>query len=438
MKVSDYLIIRKHALKDCYIAINSLSGNVDYISNQVGKKLSHRDLEGITKVQSDYLLDRGYLIEKSTDELKRLNDISQLIHNKNLNKKRLSIAPTLSCNFACSYCFEGLNKNNSKTLDISDVDEIFNAVDHSLLPFDKNVFLFGGEPLMRKNKKLLCYIVKKCQERGMKLYGTTNGYDLNFYEDLLDDNKINNLQVTIDGVKEIHNSSRKHINGLETFDKIVSNIDYCLKNKVKIIARTNLSRNTVQTAVDLLEFYEDKGWISNKNFTYSFSPIVFCKDSLSYPELFEELKKIGLPEKLLVLHVSQYIGITKKLLSLIEREHLVIFQPEGCSACYNSFIVAPDKNLYTCGDLMNTNMSCGKLIEGSFKFNKLQDEWNSRYIVNMDKCPKCAYALYCGGSCAAICIRKKKSIYTSLCNSFPEVFDKCLSNICSEKIPCKI
>lgn len=435
MKISNYSIIKKHAIKDCYIAVNSLSGSIDYIDNQTGRNLCDKKLENMSKLQRDYLFNRGYLVEEESDEEKRLIQISELIHNKNLEKQRLSIAPTMSCNFACPYCFEETDRKNAKTLSKSDVDEIFHAVDNASLPFDKGVFLFGGEPLMKENYSLIKYIVKKCQERGMRLYGPTNGYDLDFYQDLLGKGMIDNLQVTIDGLKDVHNLSRKHTNGEETFDKIVANIDYCLSRGIKIIARTNLSKKTAPEALQLIDFYEKKGWIKNKNFTYSFSPIVFCEDSMTYAQLFEILSDLGLSEKLLVQHVSQYIGITRKLEYLVENNQLVLFQPEGCTSCYNNFIVAPDKRLYTCGDLLSTDIYCGELVDGRFEFNHIREEWNSRYITNMSNCTKCAYALYCGGSCTTMCVRKNVSIYTSLCNSFPKVFDKCLINIISDKIP---
>lgn len=438
MKKSNYSIIKKHAVKDCYIIVNSLSGSIDFISNQAGENLINGNLKCFTDTQREYLLKRGYLVKDECEEVKLLGEISNLIHNKNLRNQRLSIAPTFSCNFACPYCFEESKTRNTKTLSTSDVYEIFEAVDNSSLPFDKKVFMFGGEPYMKENKELIRYIVKKCQERGMSLYGPTNGYDLDEYKDLLGEGKINNLQITIDGVGKTHNLSRRHVDGVDTFDKIAANIDYCLSHGIQIIARTNLSRKSVSEALKLQKFYEEKGWIENKNFTYSFSPVMYCEDSMTYEELFNRLKELGLSEELLVQHVSNYLGITKKLKFLVEKEHLVLFQPEGCTSCYNSFIVAPDKKLYTCGDLLSTDMFCGKLSNGRFEFNKLRDEWNSRHIMNMSKCSECPYGLYCGGSCATICIRKNVSIYTSLCNAFPNIFDKCLENICSNKIPCII
>lgn len=435
MKASDYVIVKKHADRDCYITINSLSGNVDYLSNQVGTMLVERNLKEMTEEQGAYLYKRGYIVEEETDEVERLRRISELIHKKNLKKMRLSIAPTTACNFACEYCFEGTIKRNTKTFHKEDIDELFQAVDKAGKPFDRNVFLFGGEPLLKNNKELVSYIVNKCQERKMVLYGPTNGYDLDVYHDLLGKEKINNLQITIDGSREVHNASRKHVNGSMTFDKIVSNIDYCLENDISIIARTNLSKETISEALKLQEFYCKKNWISNKNFNYSFSPVFYLEDSMTYPELFENLHEMGISEKILIDHVSEYLGISRKLKSLVDYDKLVIFQPEGCMSCHNSFIVTPDKKLYTCGNLLNTEMYCGELVEGKFAFNDLHNEWNNRYNMNMTKCSKCPYSLYCGGSCAAICLKKNVSIYTSLCNSYGLIFNKCLSHLESEKIP---
>lgn len=161
---------------------------------------------------------------------------------------------------------------------------------------------------------------------------------------------------------------------------------------------------------------------------------MYASDSLSYTQFYKKLCKLGIPEKVLLSHVSQFLGITNKLNSLIDHNQLIIFQPEMCTACYNGFFVLPNKKLFPCGDMFQTDQHCGVLSDGRFEFNEVRDEWNSRYIANVEQCSNCKYSLYCGGGCPIRCMRKKLPIHTSMCFNFPKVFDKCLSNLCNEKI----
>ena len=101
------------------------------------------------------------------------------------------------------------------------------------------ITLYGGEPLLAENKDIVTYIVEEGVKRGYKFEAITNGYDLDCFLDLLSSEKINKLQITIDGVKEEHNVRRIHYKYHDSFDKIISNLKLALKKDVFISVRIN-------------------------------------------------------------------------------------------------------------------------------------------------------------------------------------------------------
>ena len=70
----------------------------------------------------------------------------------------------------------------------------------------------------------------------------TNGYNIDKIVDFVDELKIGGMQITLDGTKKSHDSTRYLVNGKGSFDKILSNIDLLLSvsNKVNITVRMNV------------------------------------------------------------------------------------------------------------------------------------------------------------------------------------------------------
>ena len=137
----------------------------------------------------------------------------------------------MECNFACSYCYEKNNKD-SKTGKMS------SSIQKALLEFiykralhceKLEIVWYGGEPLLCQDviESLSASIISFCNTNNI-IYDAsiiTNGYLLNKHSsDFLKKNKIEMLQVTIDGNEQIHNKRRPLKNGTQTYFTIVKNI----------------------------------------------------------------------------------------------------------------------------------------------------------------------------------------------------------------------
>ena len=124
----------------------------------------------------------------------------------------LTINPTLDCNFACPYCFEG--KHPQVYMSDQVEEDVVSFVKRHEMVKSLNVVWFGGEPLLAFNrmKSLTQKFLNMdlVYEAGM----ITNGYLLtDRVIDHLTDMKIKSIQVTVDGLKDLRAENRPGLHG---------------------------------------------------------------------------------------------------------------------------------------------------------------------------------------------------------------------------------
>jgi len=136
---------------------------------------------------------------------------------------------TYRCNLSCKMCGQwgdyGITKreklNPKEELDFNTYKNLINNISF----FKPNITLFGGEPLLYpqcidliryiKSKKMHCVLI-------------TNGFLLEDFAKKLVESNLDELNISIDGPRDLHDSIRGHY-GL--FDRITSGIE--LINKIK-------------------------------------------------------------------------------------------------------------------------------------------------------------------------------------------------------------
>ncbi len=119
------------------------------------------------------------------------------------DKSRLYLIFSKSCNLCCDYCFQ---KHDVKTqFNSSCSEEIFLVLDQIIDKYE-DIVLFGGEPLLKANYKIIKEILSKYKYKQFIIF--SNGTFDQEYLDLLVDykNNIKMVILTLDGPKEEHNS----------------------------------------------------------------------------------------------------------------------------------------------------------------------------------------------------------------------------------------
>ena len=226
-KYSDYnLFARVPENRDLVAWINTLESACS--------EMTIREYALLTKILTfpeDHPLIEHYAkrgIITNVDEKEKLREMLAKNH-KELGELRLTICPTMGCNFDCPYCFE---KHIPGKMSEETQEQIVRLADRVLAKEEiKRLYVlwFGGEPLLYPeiieslSKRLI-----ETAERHQAEYGSeiiTNGYLLNEHAiHVLEEARISRVQVTLDGMKEAHDRTRHLVNRGGTFDVIVKNL----------------------------------------------------------------------------------------------------------------------------------------------------------------------------------------------------------------------
>jgi uncharacterized protein len=201
------------------------------------------------------LAEAGFLVLADYDERAAVRDgyFAARDAETGLN---LTIAPTVSCNFACSYCFE---EHPKRHLSEEDCAAVRAHVEANLLPgAPLNVTWFGGEPLaaFKQLRMLDAALQALCDARGSAYtqFIITNG-------SLLNEEKIayfagrpgfTGAQITLDGPADIHNGRRFSSAGKPTFNKILENLKR-IDGRLTVSLRINLDRQNVNRIPELID-----------------------------------------------------------------------------------------------------------------------------------------------------------------------------------------
>lgn len=253
------------------LLFNGLTGSLVELDDTVGPMWSQVQ-SGETQIANlepaflDNLVNTHFLVDQELDELSLIKKRSDAAVYGD-RAYRLTINPTMNCNFKCWYCYEGHVKSKM-TKDTTErvykhVQQLIENGEINAL----NLTWFGGEPMMAFASVI--YPLSKrlktlCEEKGLPFQNsiTTNAYLVHEkampqYHEI----GLNNFQITLDGNRERHNEIRfLKGNKRGTYDRIIGNINGLIQNleNVQINLRFNFEDKTLQKVHDVInEFDKD-------------------------------------------------------------------------------------------------------------------------------------------------------------------------------------
>ncbi len=331
---------------------------------------------------------------------------------------------SLHCNLACPYCFQ--RKNASKfgflTKEMIDkaIDFIYKNEEMIKEKFklditSPKISVTGGEPLLlnKENKEAFLHLIKRLNEMNYQYSITTNGTNLiEFSEYFTPGENCRNIQVTLDGPREIHDKRRKYKDGSPSFDIICSNIDFALKQNWKITLRVNLDMNNVAYLSQLADYIIDREFYNNKNFYAYVSPVTDHGNLGDYEtpkdeaDLLETL--LGIVEKKPyikeVFDIKHFRGFNYVERMLIENNprYPVLFR---CEAVMGMYIFAPEGDIYMCLESVgDPSLSVGKYSPDLVLNEEIYSKWARRNVMNLKDCQNCKIKFLCAGGCSMECI----------------------------------
>lgn len=220
--------------------------------------VSPSDVETIDLMKD---LRRGrFLIDDGEDELEQLELVNQMARFDSRSLS-LTIAPTMDCNLDCRYCFEERNRD-SMTADVADkvVEFVRKRVDTLALV---RVCWYGGEPLFAAGRlfDLSRRIRAVCDDGNCRYTATmiSNGYLLDrAMAERLKEQQVTDVQLTLDGPREVHDARRPLADGSGSWDVILDNIGQVV-GLLRVNVRINVDQKNTDRVAELLETLEHRG-----------------------------------------------------------------------------------------------------------------------------------------------------------------------------------
>lgn len=407
-----------------YAILNPISGSFDLMDDR-----EYDLLQKISRGQNpdndfaSYLLERGYAYKSEEEQNKAINKAYEEFKREVAQSQvQLMLVPTYGCNMACIYCYQGKGKDPSSQ-DVSlrpehliskeTVDAFF---DYARANFRKGpqkpfITLFGGEPLVNSpaQREIIRYIVGKCTEEDYELAAVTNGYDFMEYIDILKKARIKEVQFTLDGSKDVHDSRRATANKKGTFDRVIAGIQAAVTNKMPVNLRSVVDMENIGDIINLAEFLDEKGWLDlppelfktqiGRNYEL-FDCYAKPQHLMTQVELWGEFAALSKEYPVLSkFHRPDFKGIRH----LVDTGEMYMASFDTCPACKTEWVFDLYGNIYGC------TASCGReeYLLGSFApeirlYEEKIKSWQTRDVKSIPKCRDCKYDAICGGGCGVV------------------------------------
>lgn len=408
-----------------WYVVNPLSGCADVVTADEAAQIQ----AGVPDAAGAYAA-RGYLVDPAEEEGRYRRAYLDFLDERDRDEVQLFFAPWYSCNFGCSYCYQGEYAPSGGLPGPEVLDAFFAYVDREFSDRRTYLTLFGGEPLLpgAAAKGVIEGLVDRCAARGMDLAVVTNGHLLAEYLPVLRRAGVREVQVTLDGPREVHDRRRPLRGGGSTFDAIVTGIDATLAAGIPVNLRVVIDRENLGDLPALAAFAAQRGWTRHPGFKTQLGrnyelhhchtgPKVLYSRLEMYEALFDLTREH--PE-VLEFHKPAY-SIARFLFDNGEMPPPLF---DGCSGCKTEWAFDHTGRIYAC------TATVGKVGEevGTFwptvtKNDAEIAEWQDRDVLAIEACRSCPSRLACGGGCASVARNRTGRLHAPDCRPIRELLE---------------
>lgn len=349
---------------------------------------------------------------------------------------QLIVVPTFACNLACTYCYQELfDTTGAALISPEAIDAFFAWVDRHHLggPVRPYVTLFGGEPLRDTpaHRDRLGRFLAGAAARGLKVAAVTNGHDLAALAPLLAGGPVKEVQVTLDGPRELHDARRPHRDGGGTFDRIVAGVDALVAAGVPVNLRVVADKENLPHLPALAAFAAARGWLdlpagrfkTQVGRNYELFGCASRQDAgalFDRVELWARYVELCEAEPLLRrFHAPRFHGLSH----LAATGELPPANFDACPATKTEWAFGPDGGVWGC--TATVGHPAHRL--GSYFPEVTRDEaaiaaWSGRSTLTIPACQGCALGPVCGGGCGAVAWRRTGSPVEADCRPVRELY----------------
>ena len=404
-----YLEMKKVSKYNRYIVVdnelyvyNLLSRSLICLGDaELEKKLKNNIFSDFDEASLGVLEKNKFICDGAIDEYLQIIRLQRIIKYGNKNA-RLTILPTLNCNFRCWYCYE---EHTAKNLSEKECKILLNFADNLLNNNHLNSLTldwFGGEPMLRFKDiivPLSLEIKQLCDEKGVVFYNmiTTNGALISERQIAeMSHIELKKFQITLDGGKEFHNKTRFSRKFPNSYDCIVNNISMlvkCLPN-IDLTLRINCTPTNIESIPSIID---------------SFSYEIRNKIQVNLQPIWQEVESLKKFSKRVTEITNSFYEAGFSVPSFTTL-------PTTPNICYVEnmlhYTITPGLEVYKCTarDFKKDSINyIGNITEdGKFVSNDNILRYYCDSFFENDKCKECEVLPVCRGNCIQKCVERNR------------------------------
>ena len=311
------------------------------------------------------------------------------------------------CNLRCRYCFADEGAYHAKR-EFMSLETAKRAIDFLIEQSGSRRILetdfFGGEPLMNFDvvKQTVRYAKEQAAKRGKKFLFTLTTNGLLLKDDVAEflNREMENVVLSLDGRKEVHDAVRKTANGKGSFDLVIEN----LKNFVRIRGNKSYYVRGTFTAKNL-DFSKDVLFLVDSGF-----------DSISLEPVVTDIPDLAITKQDLSRVCDEYDTLCDKYLEYeakgkgfnffhfnvdLEGGPCLSKRVSACGAGNEYFSVVPNGDIYPCHQFAgDPDFRMGNVYEGKLD-EAIRAKFKKSCLFTRKKCENCFAKFICSGGCSA-------------------------------------
>ena len=409
LRLSNYTLFKKD--KEKYLLFNSFSKAFlgvefdDFTQKNIIDDLINGKTISEDECPDDFsvLMEQGIITNLGHDDEKKLFENTFYSNYFMNNASSITLAPSLSCNLNCKYCYQSEDRQESenalseKDWSAATYEFVKNFIDSKNLKKVSFVW-FGGEPLVAHKalREFSRNIKKYYADKPVKIEFEviTNGTIIN-KDVLLDFNElpVKSAQITIDGTEKNHDMVRYYKDGQGTYRNIMDNIRKIIEQTdTNVSIRYNLCSENADPAhyKSLISYMAEnfRSFIDNRRLSLEYP--VLATDTSSYKN--DVLSKE---------YSDNFLDYLKTLFNAgIDKSKLYKFAPPFCTArSDNSLVIGPNGHIYKCWEHIGKQ----DYVVGNTRGGLLKTKENEWKVIGSHsyhpKCLKCKLLPTCMGGC---------------------------------------
>lgn len=380
-KKSEYNFIQQNG--ESYLIYNTLYNSLVRLNEQ--EFCIYNQTENFDCETANSFIENGLWVDSEIDEKRKYLACAEAYTLYVPRPLSITITTTLKCNARCSYCYE----KGVKQTDIVEgtEDKIIEFIKLHNNVSEVHLIWFGGEPLM--NMSFMDSLCNRLIEENIAFssYIITNGSLLN--KDVIEKKfkywNIKDMQITLDGTKEVYEVIKNYKNPKEgEYYSILNNIRMAAEEGVFINIRLNIGKENRNSVLELLKELD--------TVFYQYNSIVFYPAFLTGEKnpLSEEERVEFVKEMLLSMKNINKLTTSTKLYSLPRMHVCMNGDPQ-------SFSIDVNGDVYSCEHYVGHDADRIGTLDDDFR----ESDHRGKNVCFREKCETCVFLPKCFGGCEA-------------------------------------